>query len=144
MKSQLPRFWCLFLICQLQKKKKKSKKPQSVRLFLFSQGFNSRNNLIVGGNINIYYWQLPFYGTTKALRQQFQKESTSVGWQWVTPKHWECNSHPNREISKGDLGQLNILKPKAIIAGTSKTQRTKNFLFIFSLIILIQTSVCML
>ena len=36
------------------------------------------------------------------------------------------------------------LKPKAIIAGTSKTKRSKNFIFIFSLIILMQTSVCML
>ena len=37
-----------------------------------------------------------------------------------------------------------LLKPKAIIAGTSKTQRTKKILFIFSLIILMQTSVCIL
>ena len=34
------------------------------------------------------------------------------------------------------LAKANALKPKAIIAGPPKTQQSKNFIFIFSLIIL--------
>ena len=36
------------------------------------------------------------------------------------------------------------VKPKAIIAGPPKTQHTKNFIFIFSLIILISISFCII
>jgi hypothetical protein len=39
---------------------------------------------------------------------------------------------------------LYVVKPKAIIAGITEIQQPNSFLFIFSLIILMQTSVCIL